>query len=117
MLSVVQGELVISSQVTRSQLNNLNDAIARLQEALDQAAESVKPIESDPEKVKKLQKLEAAVRLSMSTFMILMFLSLLLVCLFYRSPWLSATVYTSSMMADTQVFLGVANVHVDVVLL
>lgn len=58
---MVQGELLISSQVTRSQANNLADAIARLQEVLDQAAESIKPIESDPKKVKALEKRKAKV--------------------------------------------------------
>ena len=50
------GELLISSQVTRSQADNLEDAIGRLQGLLDEAAESIKPIESDPEKVKTLEK-------------------------------------------------------------
>ena len=52
----VQGELVIQSQTTRSQADNLDDAIGRLQDLLREAAESIKPIESDPDKVKKLQK-------------------------------------------------------------
>lgn len=50
------GELLISSQVTRSQADNLEDAVARLQGLLDDAAESIKPIESDPAKVKTLEK-------------------------------------------------------------
>jgi protein subunit release factor A len=57
-----QGELIISSQVTRSQLNNLNDAIARLQALLDEAAESIKPIESDPTKVKAMKTRKRKVR-------------------------------------------------------
>jgi preprotein translocase subunit SecF len=48
-----QGELRISSQVTRSQADNLEDAMNRLQSILDEAAESIKPIESNPEKVKQ----------------------------------------------------------------
>lgn len=58
----MQGELLISSQVTRSQAKNLDDAIARLQQLLDEAAESIKPIESDPKKVKALAKRKAKVR-------------------------------------------------------
>eukprot|EP00892_Ulva_mutabilis_P006377 jgi/Ulvmu1/4110/UM019_0089.1 len=54
-----QGELLISSQVTRSQASNLDDAIARLQTLLNEAADSIKPIESDPKKVKQLQKRKA----------------------------------------------------------
>lgn len=54
-----QGELLISSQTTRSQLNNLNDAIERLQDILDAAADTIKPIESDPSKVKQLKKRKA----------------------------------------------------------
>jgi hypothetical protein len=64
---VLQGELLISSQVTRSQANNLTDAIARLQQLLDEAAESIKPIESDPKKVKALQKRKAKVSRSEAT--------------------------------------------------
>lgn len=57
-----QGELLISNQESRSQSTNLGNAMTRLQEVLDEAAESIKPIESDPEKVKKIQKREKAVR-------------------------------------------------------
>lgn len=53
---------MISSQVTRSQAKNLDDAIARLQQLLEEAAESIKPIESDPKKVKALAKRKAKVR-------------------------------------------------------
>jgi hypothetical protein len=52
----VQGELLISSQVTRSQPDNLEDAIGRLQQLLVQAADSIKPIESDPHKLRTLEK-------------------------------------------------------------
>jgi hypothetical protein len=51
----------MSSQVSRSQASNLSDAIARLQQILDEAAESIKPIESDPGKVKALAKRKAKV--------------------------------------------------------
>lgn len=59
----MQGELLISSQVTRSQASNLEDAIARLQTLLEEAADSIKPIESDPKKVKQLAKRKEKVRL------------------------------------------------------
>lgn len=62
----VQGELLISSQVTRSQASNLEDAIGRLQTLLDEAADSIKPIESDPKKVKQLAKRKAKVCLCQS---------------------------------------------------
>lgn len=67
------GELVISSQRTRSQAygwrtfilanntwlnhsDNLEDALQKLQEILDNAWLSVQPVEEDPEKKKKLEK-------------------------------------------------------------
>ena len=56
------GELLISSQVTRSQADNLEDAIGRLQALLHEAADSIKPIESDPAKVKTLEKRKKKVR-------------------------------------------------------
>lgn len=49
-------ELVITSQRTRSQLDNLEDALAKLQEILDAAWKAAQPIEEDPEKRKKLEK-------------------------------------------------------------
>lgn len=57
-----QGELLISAQATRSQASNLSDAIGRLQSALDEAAEAIRPIVSDPAKVKALKKRQAKVR-------------------------------------------------------
>lgn len=51
-----EGEIVITSQRTRSQADNLEDALQKLQEILDQAWVSVQPIEEDPEKKKKLEK-------------------------------------------------------------
>jgi peptidyl-tRNA hydrolase ICT1 len=50
------GELVIQSQRTRSQLNNVDDALDKLQSILDAAWKSVQPIEEDPGKKRKLQK-------------------------------------------------------------
>ena len=58
----MQGELLISSQTTRSQADNLTDAIGRLQALLEEAADSIKPIKSDPAKVKNLQKRKKKVR-------------------------------------------------------
>lgn len=51
-----EGEIVITSQRTRSQMDNLEDALQKLQDILDAAWKSVQPIEEDPEKKKKLQK-------------------------------------------------------------
>ncbi len=51
-----EGELVITSQRTRSQADNLEDAMEKLQEILDAAWETTLPIEEDPEKKKKLEK-------------------------------------------------------------
>lgn len=50
------GELVITSQRTRSQADNVEDALEKLQEILDAAYQSVLPIEEDPEKKKKIEK-------------------------------------------------------------
>ncbi|KAL4452445.1 hypothetical protein ABPG75_008107 [Micractinium tetrahymenae] len=51
-----EGELVITSQRTRSQADNVEDALEKLQEILDAAWKSVQPIEEDPEKKRELQK-------------------------------------------------------------
>ncbi len=51
-----EGELVITSQRTRSQADNVDDALAKLQTILDDAWQSVLPIEEDPAKKKKLEK-------------------------------------------------------------
>lgn len=51
-----EGELVITSQRTRSQADNVEDALEKLQEILDAAWKSVQPIEEDPEKKKEIQK-------------------------------------------------------------
>ena len=58
----MQGELLISSQSSRSQLDNHKDALQRLQGILNQAAESIKPIESVPAKAKQLKKQKDKVR-------------------------------------------------------
>lgn len=51
-----EGELVITSQRTRSQADNVEDALEKLQDILDAAWLSVQPIEEDPEKKKQLEK-------------------------------------------------------------
>ncbi|KAL6780164.1 ARFB1 [Auxenochlorella protothecoides x Auxenochlorella symbiontica] len=51
-----EGEFVITSQLTRSQADNIEDALQKLQQALDGAWESIQPIEEDPAKKKKLEK-------------------------------------------------------------
>ncbi|EFN54759.1 hypothetical protein CHLNCDRAFT_24338, partial [Chlorella variabilis] len=51
-----EGELVLTSQRTRSQADNVEDALAKLQEILDAAWKSVQPIEEDPEKKREIQK-------------------------------------------------------------
>ncbi|PSC72250.1 peptidyl-tRNA hydrolase mitochondrial [Micractinium conductrix] len=51
-----EGELVIQSQRTRSQADNVEDALEKLQEILDAAWKAVQPIEEDPEKRKAIQK-------------------------------------------------------------
>ena len=50
------GELVITSQRTRSQLANVEDALEKLQEVLQAAWVSVQPVEEDPVKQRKLAK-------------------------------------------------------------
>eukprot|EP00884_Botryococcus_braunii_P019063 jgi/Botrbrau1/5840/Bobra.0366s0021.1 len=49
-------ELVITSTLTRSQAQNVDDALTKLQECLDRAAQSLIPPEIDPEKVKQIEK-------------------------------------------------------------
>ncbi|KAL4853087.1 Peptidyl-tRNA hydrolase ICT1 [Chlorella vulgaris] len=51
-----EGELVLTSQRTRSQADNVEDALTKLQEILDAAWKAVQPIEEDPEKKKEIQK-------------------------------------------------------------
>lgn len=48
------GELVLTSQRNRTQLGNIEDALEKLQDILDQAWKSVQPIEEDPEKKKQM---------------------------------------------------------------
>lgn len=51
-----EGELRITSTKSRSQGDNIEDALEKMQGALDRAAESVIPNEIDPQKVKKIAK-------------------------------------------------------------
>ncbi|KAK9828695.1 hypothetical protein WJX72_001561 [[Myrmecia] bisecta] len=51
-----EGELVVQSQRTRSQADNVEDALAKLQSYIDAAAESTIVREMDPEMKKKLAK-------------------------------------------------------------
>lgn len=50
------GELVITSTRSRSQAGNVEDALEKLQAAVDGAVESIQPIEVDPEKEKQMKK-------------------------------------------------------------
>lgn len=51
-----EGELVLQSQRTRSQADNVEDALEKLQQMLDDAWKAIQPIEEDPEKAKSIQK-------------------------------------------------------------
>ncbi|KAA6426577.1 MAG: peptidyl-tRNA hydrolase mitochondrial-like [Trebouxia sp. A1-2] len=51
-----EGELVITSTRSRSQADNVEDALEKLQAAVDGAVESIQPIEIDPEKQKQMNK-------------------------------------------------------------
>lgn len=51
-----EGELVVTSERTRTQGGNMVDALQKMQKYIDNAALEVQPIESDPEKRKKLAK-------------------------------------------------------------
>jgi len=51
-----ENELVLTSQKTRSQADNVEDALDKLQECLDRAAESIIPAKPDPEKAKEMAK-------------------------------------------------------------
>lgn len=51
-----EGELVITSTRSRSQADNVEDALEKLQAAIDGAVESIQPIEIDPEKQKQMKK-------------------------------------------------------------
>lgn len=50
-----EGQLVLSSQRTRSQGENLLDALHKMQTMLDEAWEAAQPIEEDPAKKKRLE--------------------------------------------------------------
>ena len=49
-------QLVVTSTATRSQADNVEDALAKMQAMLDRAAESTIPAEVDPAKVKAMAK-------------------------------------------------------------
>ncbi|CAL5225859.1 g8643 [Coccomyxa viridis] len=51
-----EGELVVTSTATRSQADNVEDALEKLQACIDNAAQSLIPAEIDPEKVKQIEK-------------------------------------------------------------
>ncbi|KAK9833524.1 hypothetical protein WJX81_001264 [Elliptochloris bilobata] len=51
-----EGELVVTSTLTRSQAENLSDALEKMQGCLDRAAESLIPPEVDEEKMKQIAK-------------------------------------------------------------
>ncbi|KAK9805949.1 hypothetical protein WJX73_007810 [Symbiochloris irregularis] len=51
-----EGELVITSTRSRSQTDNIEDAMEKMQKAVDRAAESVIPNVVDQAKVKKIEK-------------------------------------------------------------
>ena len=50
------GQLVVTSTATRSQADNVEDALRKMQAVLDRAAESLIPPEVDPEKTKAIEK-------------------------------------------------------------
>lgn len=50
-----EGQLVLSSQRTRSQADNLADALEKLQAMLDAAWKSIQPIAEDPAKKKRIE--------------------------------------------------------------
>lgn len=49
-------QLVVTSTATRSQADNVEDALAKMQAMLDRAAEATIPAEVDPAKVKAMAK-------------------------------------------------------------
>ncbi|KAK9828340.1 hypothetical protein WJX74_009877 [Apatococcus lobatus] len=51
-----EGELVVSSSAERTQGANIEDALEKIQSALDRAADSIIPVEEDPEKKKQMAK-------------------------------------------------------------
>lgn len=50
------GELIVTSTLTRSQADNVEDALEKMQACIDSAAESLIPAEVDPEKQKQIAK-------------------------------------------------------------
>ena len=51
-----EGELVVTSTASRSQAANVDDALAKMQAILDNAAKTLIPPEVDPEKAKQIEK-------------------------------------------------------------
>ncbi|CAL8469758.1 g9300 [Coccomyxa elongata] len=51
-----EGELIVTSTLTRSQADNVEDALEKMQACIDSAAESLIPAEVDPEKQKQIAK-------------------------------------------------------------
>jgi peptidyl-tRNA hydrolase ICT1 len=51
-----EGALVVTSTKTRSQADNVEDALAKMQAILDAAAETLIPVEVDPAKAKAMEK-------------------------------------------------------------
>ena len=51
-----EGALVVTSTKTRSQADNVEDALAKLQAILDAAAETLVPVEVDPAKARQVAK-------------------------------------------------------------
>jgi peptidyl-tRNA hydrolase ICT1 len=51
------GELVCSSDKTRTQRGNLDDALRKLQKVIDKATKDITPKEKDPKKEKKYKKM------------------------------------------------------------
>ncbi|KAG2436456.1 hypothetical protein HXX76_006759 [Chlamydomonas incerta] len=50
-----EGMLVMQSQRHRTQAQNLDDALAKLQEIIDRAVEYVTPKEADPDTIKRVK--------------------------------------------------------------
>jgi peptidyl-tRNA hydrolase ICT1 len=50
------GALVVTSTKTRSQADNVEDALAKLQAILDGAAQALVPVEADPAKARQVAK-------------------------------------------------------------
>ena len=55
-------ELVITSSKHRTQKKNLEDALSKVNKIVEKAVESLKPIESDPKKAKRMEKAKKAAK-------------------------------------------------------